>query len=52
MPLYEVIEHGFHKQPVAAFAELRMYERADLQRLLRDGISALGENLLSFRGVR
>ncbi len=46
MPLYEVTENGLHKQPVAAFAALGMYERADLQRLLRDDISALGGDLL------
>ncbi|MDQ3573317.1 MAG: hypothetical protein M3404_00070 [Actinomycetota bacterium] len=46
MPLYEVTEGGLKRQPVAAFAALGMYERADLQRLLRDDISALGEDLL------
>lgn len=46
MPLYEVMEEGLHRRPVAQFAELGMYERADLQRLLRDDITALGEDLL------
>jgi hypothetical protein len=32
--------------PESGFAALGMYERADLQRLLRDGITALGEDLL------
>ncbi len=46
MPLYEVTERGLRRRPVAGFAALGMYERADLQRLLRDDISALGEDLL------
>jgi hypothetical protein len=46
VPLYEVGESGLIRQPVAAFAALGMYERADLQRLLRDDITALGEDLL------
>ena len=46
MPLYEVTEDGLKRQAVAGFAALGMYERADLQRLLRDDISALDEGLL------
>lgn len=46
VPLFEVTEVGLKPQPQAAFAALGLYERADLQRLLRDGISALGEELL------
>jgi len=46
MPLYEVTDTGLESRPVAKFAALGMYERADLQRLLRDDISALGEDLL------
>ncbi len=46
MPLYEVTDTGLKSRPVAVFAALGMYERADLQRLLRNGISALGEDLL------
>ncbi len=46
MPLYEVSDTGLRRMPEAAFAALGMYERADLQRLLRDGIDALGEDLL------
>lgn len=46
MPLYEVREHGLDRRPTADFAALAMYERADLQRLLREEISALGEDLL------
>ena len=46
MPLYEVTEEGLERRPPAAFAAYGMYERADLQRLLRDDISALDEDLL------
>jgi RecB family endonuclease NucS len=46
MPLYEVGEEGLHRRPTADFAALEMYERAHLQRLLRDEVSALGEDLL------
>ena len=44
MPLYQVTEEGLKRRPPAAFAALGMYERADLQRLLRDDISALDED--------
>lgn len=46
MPLYQVTEEGLKRRPPAAFAALGLYERADLQRLLRDDISALDEELL------
>lgn len=46
MPLYEVTDVGLQRRPQAAFADLGMYERADLQRLLRDDISALSSDLL------
>lgn len=46
MPLYEVTEAGLKRRPLARFADLGMYERADLQRLLREDISALDEDLL------
>lgn len=46
MPLYEVTDAGLRRRPPAAFAALGMYERADLQRLLRDDIAALDEDLL------
>lgn len=46
MPLYEVTGEGLKRRPPAAFAALGMYERADLQRLLRDDISALDDDLL------
>ena len=44
MPLYQVTEEGPKRRPPAAFPALGMYERADLQRLLRDDISALDED--------
>jgi hypothetical protein len=46
MPLYEVTDTGLEQRPPAGFAALEMYERQDLQRLLREQISALGEDLL------
>jgi hypothetical protein len=46
MPLYEVTDAGLQRHPAAVFADLGMYERADLQRLLRDDISAIAEDLL------
>lgn len=46
MPLYEVSQSGLERRPTADFAALAMYERQDLQRLLRDEIGALGEDLL------
>ncbi len=46
MPLYEVGADGLHRREVASFAELGLYERADLQRLLREQPGALGEDLL------
>ena len=46
MPLYEVTEEALSPRPAAGFAALGLYERADLQRLLRANISVLGEDLL------
>lgn len=46
MPLYEVTDSGLQQRPPAGFAALEMYERQDLQRLLRDEVTALGEDLL------
>jgi hypothetical protein len=46
VPLYEVTSEGLKRRPLAKFADLGMYERADLQRLLRDDVSALDEDLL------
>lgn len=46
MPLYEVTASGLKPRQRASFAELGMYERADLQRLLRDDIRPLDDELL------
>lgn len=46
MPLYEVTDGGLTRRPSTEFAALRLYEKTDLQRLLRDDISVLGEDLL------
>jgi hypothetical protein len=46
MPLYEVSDEGLRRREVTRFAELGLYERADLQRLLREQPTALGEDLL------
>ena len=46
MPLYEVTESGLNETPPARFAALGMYERRDLQRLLRENITPLGDDLL------
>lgn len=46
MPLYEVTEAGLEERAVEQFADLGMYERGDLQRLLRDKIDALDNSLL------
>jgi hypothetical protein len=46
VPLYEATHTGLQRRPEADFAALEMYERQDLQRLLRDEIGALGEDLL------
>lgn len=46
MALYEVRDAGLERRPVAAFKDLELYERADLQRLLRDDISPLGDDLM------
>src|SRR3954447_13191260 len=46
MGLYEITEGGLQEREIAQFAALGLYERSDLQRLLRDKIEALGEDLL------
>lgn len=46
MALYEVGADGLRRREIAKFAALGWYERADLQRLLRDCPTALGEDLL------
>jgi hypothetical protein len=46
VPLYEVDNDRLSELPVEKFAALKMYEREDLQRLLRSDISPLGDDLL------
>jgi hypothetical protein len=46
MPLYDVTSEGLLLRVPVSFARLAMYERADLQRLLRDDIRPLGDDLL------
>lgn len=46
VPLYEIGESGLLPQTPAQFADLGLYERGDLQRLLRDEIAVLGDDLL------
>ena len=46
MALYEITDAGLQAHKVAQFAALGLYERTDLQRMLRDLPEALGEDLL------
>jgi hypothetical protein len=46
VPLYEVASNRLAQVAVERFAALNMYERADLQRLLRNDITPLGDDLL------
>lgn len=46
MPLYEVTGTGLTAHEPAQFKTLEMYEKRDLQRLLREQIDALGEELV------
>lgn len=46
MALFEVMDAGLKELPVASFPSLGIHERTDIQRFLRDGIEALGEDLL------
>jgi hypothetical protein len=48
MPLYEVADRGLRHHEAGTFKALGLYERADLQRLLRDDIAALADDLLAF----
>lgn len=45
MPLYQITEQSFRAIPEASFAEMRIGERTDLQRLLRTQIEVLGDDL-------
>jgi hypothetical protein len=44
-PLFEMTEHELVERPATTFADLGLGERSDLQRLLRDNIQVLGEDL-------
>ena len=46
MPLYEITDSGLLSHDRADFMTLGLYERADLQRLLRDDITVLDSDLL------
>jgi RecB family endonuclease NucS len=46
MPLYEISGRTLLAHEVAEFQALQLYERDDLQRLLRDNIDVLGDDLL------
>ena len=45
MPLYEMTNEELVEKQPTTFAQLRVGERTDLQRLLRDNIGVLGEDL-------
>lgn len=46
MPLYEITDNGLVRHESASFEALELYERDDLQRLLRDDISVFDDQLL------
>jgi RecB family endonuclease NucS len=46
MPLYEISGQDLVAHDVAEFQALELYERNDLQRLLRENIDVLGDDLL------
>jgi hypothetical protein len=46
MTLFEIVESGLSEHPPAHFADLGLYERGDLQRLVRDQIGVIGDDLL------
>ncbi len=45
MPLYEMLPDSFRALPETSFADMRVRERDDLQRLLRSQIEVLGDDL-------
>ncbi len=45
MPLYEMTADAFRPLTQASFADLKVRERDDLQRLLRTQIEVLGDDL-------
>jgi hypothetical protein len=46
MSLYEIADSGLARHEPAVFADLGFHERADLQRLIRDDIDVLDDDLL------
>lgn len=46
MPIFEITDSGLARHEGAAFARLGLRERQDLQRLLRDHVEVLGDDLL------
>lgn len=46
MPLFEVTDRGLRARPPADFVEMGFTERGDLQRILRDDVTPLGDDLL------
>lgn len=46
MPLFEITPNGLDARAPVTFAELGLFEREDLQRYLREDITALGDDLL------
>lgn len=46
MPLFEITDAGLDRHSPRKFADLGLYERVDLQRILRDDISVVGDDLL------
>jgi hypothetical protein len=46
MPLFEISDSGMERHGAASLADLGLRERQDLQRLLRDDIGVLDQNLL------
>ncbi len=46
MPLFEISDSGMERHSAASLADLGLRERQDLQRLLRDDIGVLDQNLL------
>ena len=45
MPLFELTADSFRPIPTTSFADLKLRERGDLQRLLRTQIEVLGDEL-------
>ncbi len=46
MPLYEISDTGLVRHEAMTFRDLEVYERADLQRRLRDDVGVIGDDLL------